>query len=52
MRILRHLVNLVQYEYGVRRTSFLNVLDDTARHSTNVCTTVSANLSLVVQTTQ
>ena len=52
MRVLRHLVNLVEDEDGVRAACLLNVLDDAARHGTNVGATVSANLGLVVQTTQ
>ena len=50
--ILRHLVNLVENEDGVARTGFLDVLDDTSGHSTDVGTAVSANLGLVVQTAE
>ena len=52
MRILRHFVNLVENEYGIRGTCLLDVLDDTAGHCSDVGATMAANLSLVVQTTQ
>ena len=49
--ILRHLVYLVQYEYGVRGTSLLYVLDNTTGHGTDVGTAMTTDFGLVVQTT-
>ena len=48
----RHLVYLVEDNHRVRRATALYGLDDTARHSTDVCLAVTANLRLVVQTTE
>ena len=50
--VLCHLVYLVQDEDGVRRAGLLDVLDDAARHGTDVGAAVTANLSLVVQSAQ
>ena len=47
-----HLVHLVKNNDWVRRTATLDGLDNSARHCANVCSAVSANLALVVQTTQ
>ena len=51
-RILCYLVYLVKDKHGVRRASFLDALDDTAGHSPDVGTTVTAYLGLVMETTQ
>ena len=48
MGILCYLVNLVENKHGVARASLLYALDDTSGHGTDVGTTVTANLSLVV----
>ena len=50
VRVLRHLVNLVKDEYGVAASCLLDILDDAARHGTDIRAAVTANLSLVVQT--
>ncbi len=50
--VLCHLVNLIENEYGIRRASLLNALDDAARHGANIGSSVSANLTLVVQSAQ
>ena len=52
MRVLRHLVYLVENEDGVRRTGFLYALDDTSGHCADIGAAVAANLCLVVQSAQ
>ena len=52
MGVLCYLVDFIENEDGVAGTCLLDVLDDTARHSADVGTAVSANLGLVVQTTE
>ena len=50
--VLRHFVDFIEDEDGVARTGSLDRLNDTSGHRTDIGTTVSADLSLVVQTTQ
>ena len=50
--VLRHLVDFIEDKDGIARTSALDGLDDTSRHRTDIGTTVSTDLGLVVQTTQ
>ena len=52
MRHLRHLVYLVEDKHGIARAGLLYRLDDTSGHRSDIGTTVSADLCLVVQTTQ
>ena len=50
--VLCDLVDFVEDEYRVRRSSLLNRLDDTTGHRSHIGAAMSANLALVVQTTQ
>src|SRR5574344_315370 len=52
MSVLSHLVNLVENEHRIRRTSLLHTLDDASRHGTDVSASMSSYLCLVVQTAQ
>ena len=47
---LRHLINLVEDKDGVAGACFLDRLDDTTRHGTNIRATMTTDLGLVVET--
>ncbi len=52
VEVLRHLVDLVEHDYGVRGPGPLDGLDDTTRHGTDVGLAVSADFRFVVQTAE
>ena len=49
---LCHFVYLVEDKDGIARSGFLNVLDDTTGHSTDIGATMTTYLSFIVQSTQ
>ena len=50
--VTRELVDLIEYEDGIGRTSLLQALYDTSAHSTDVGTAVSTDLGLIVYPTE
>ena len=52
LHIIAYLIDLIQDEHRIGRLRLLQALDDTARHSSDVGSTMSTDLRLVMQTAQ
>lgn len=51
-RILTHFIDLIEQKYGIICLDLLKGGDDDSGHGADVCTAMSADLSLVTHTTQ
>ena len=51
-RIFSHLIDLIEQKYGIICLDLLEGGDDDPGHGANVCSAMSADLSLVTHTTQ
>ena len=52
LEVLAHLVNLVKNNHRVATSTFHHGLDNASGHSTNVSTSVTTNLGLVMKTSK